>query len=71
MYAYLLKHRHIDRSVLNTFVRKKLIYENCEKTKYNTKEYHNAVFVGYDDQGVARHAHKKGLYTQGPASGAT
>ena len=27
--------------------------------------YHNAVFVGFDERGVARHAHKRGLYTQG------
>ena len=67
VYAYLLKHRLIDRSVLNAFVRKKLIYESCEKSKDKTREYHNAVFVGYDEHGVARHAHKKGLYTQGPS----
>ena len=30
-----------------------------------TKVYHNAVFVGFDERGVARHAHKRGLYTQG------
>lgn len=66
-YAYLLQHRHIDRSVLNAFIHKKLIYESCEKSKDKTREYHNAVFVGYDEHGVARHAHKKGLYTQGPS----
>ena len=27
--------------------------------------YHNAVFVGFDEHGAARHAHKRGLYTQG------
>lgn len=66
-YAYLLKNRLISRSVLNAFVKKKLIYESCEKSKDRTREYHNAVFVGYDERGVARHAHKKGLYTQGPS----
>lgn len=29
------------------------------------EEYHNAVFVGIDEHGVARHAHKRGIYTQG------
>ena len=29
------------------------------------KEYHNAIFVGYDENGVPRHAHKRGLYTEG------
>lgn len=67
VYAYLLNQRLISRSVLNSFARKKLIYESCEKSKDKTREYHNAVFVGYDKHGIARHAHKKGLYTQGPS----
>lgn len=67
VYAYLLSQRLIDRGVLNAFVKKKLIYESCEKSKDGTYEYHNAVFVGYDEHGTARHAHKKGLYTQGPS----
>ena len=65
VYAYLLQKRCIDREILNAFVRKKLIYESCEKSRDGTKEYHNAVFVGFDERGVARHAHKRGLYTQG------
>lgn len=65
VYAYLLQKRCIDREILNAFVRKKLIYESCERSKDGTKEYHNAVFVGFDEHGVARHAHKRGLYTQG------
>ena len=46
VYAYLLKQRFISREVLNAFVSQRLIYESCEKSKDNTKEYHNAVFVG-------------------------
>lgn len=65
VYAYLLQKRCIDREILNAFVRKKLIYESCERSRDGTKEYHNAVFVGFDERGVARHAHKRGLYTQG------
>jgi len=65
VYAYLLKQRFISHEVLNTFVRQGLIYESCEKSKDNTKEYHNAVFVGFDEYGVPRHAHKRGIYTQG------
>ena len=34
-------------------------------SKDKTKEYHNAVFVGIDEHGVACHAHKRGIYTQG------
>ena len=65
VYAYLLKQRCIDREILNAFVRKKLIYESCEKSRDGTKEYHNAVFVGFDEHGVPRHGHKRGLYTMG------
>lgn len=65
MYAYLLQQRLIGREVLDTFVRVKLIYESAEPSKDGSKEYHNAVFIGYDEHGVARHAHKRGLYSFG------
>lgn len=65
LYAYLLKQRCIDREVLNHFVRAGLIYESCEPSKDGANAYHNAVFVGKDEHGVARHAHKRGLYTMG------
>ena len=51
--------------MLDTFVKEKLIYESAEPSK-DGKEYHNAVFVGKDEHGIARHAHKRGLYTLGP-----
>lgn len=57
MFAYLIKQRFIDREVLSCFAHKHLIYED--------KEYHNAVFVGLDENGIARHAHKRGTYTKG------
>ena len=57
VYAYLLKKRLIDREVLSTFVWAGLIYED--------EKYHNAVFVGFDEHGVPRHGHKRGLYTIG------
>ncbi|WP_312643123.1 DUF3991 and toprim domain-containing protein [Hydrogenoanaerobacterium sp.] len=66
VYAYLTKTRLIDREVVSYFARVKLLYESCEKSKDGTKEYHNAVFVGFDENGVPRHAHKRGLYTDGP-----
>ena len=65
VYAYLLQQRLISWDVLNAFARAKLIYESCEKSKDKTKEYHNAVFVGFDEHGVPRHAHKRGVYTGG------
>lgn len=57
VFAYLIKQRFINREVLSHFAHEKLIYED--------KEYHNAVFVGLDENGVPRHAHKRGTYTQG------
>lgn len=65
VYAYLLQQRFISRDVLNVFAQNGLIYESCERSRDGAKEYHNAVFVGFDEHGVARHAHKRGLYTQG------
>lgn len=55
VYAYLLKGRFLDREVVNAFVRAGLLYEDAE--------YHNAVFVGVDENGIARHAHKRGTYS--------
>ena len=51
VYAYLLRKRCISREVLTAFVRVGLVYEDAE--------YHNAVFVGKDEHGVARHAHRR------------
>ncbi len=67
VYAYLVKTRLLSRDVVNFFASRKLIYESCEKSRDKTKEYHNAVFVGLDENGVPRHAHKRGLYTEGRA----
>ena len=50
VYAYLLKQRCIDRAVLDHFVHQKLIYES--------DKYHNAAFVGADEDGTPKHAHK-------------
>ena len=65
LYAYLLKQRHISRNVLDAFVHDGLIYESREPSK-GGNDYHNAVFVGLDERGVPRHAHKRGLYSAGP-----
>lgn len=60
-----MKHRFIDRDVISFFAKEKLIYESRELSADKTKEHHNAIFVGYDEDGVPRHAHKKGIYTEG------
>lgn len=64
-FAYLIKYRCIDKDVVSFFAKEKLLYESCEKANDGTKEYHNAIFVGLDESGVARHAHKRGIYTNG------
>jgi hypothetical protein len=66
-YAYLVKTRLLNREAVSFFAKQKLIYESCEKSKDGTKEYHNVIFVGLDENEVARHAHKRGLYTEGGA----
>lgn len=55
VFAYLIKQRCISREVLSEFAREKLLFEDSE--------YHNAVFVGYDEKDIARHAHKKSTAT--------
>ncbi len=65
VFAYLIKNRHIDRDVVSFFAKQKLLYESCEQSADMTKEYHNAVFVGYDENGVPCHAHKRGIYSNG------
>lgn len=57
VYAYLTNTRCLDREVVSVFARTKMLYEDAK--------YHNAVFVGFDKDGIARHAHKRGTYTQG------
>lgn len=61
VYAYLLSRRGIDREVLNTFVQEGLIYESAD--------YHNAVFVGKDKNGVPVHAHKRGASSESSYKG--
>lgn len=61
VYAYLIRHRKIDKEVLEAFVRKGMIYESAD--------YHSAVFVGFDTDGVPRHAHKRGTGSQSSYKG--
>ena len=53
--------RGFDKDVLYELVRKKMIYESSD--------FHNAVFVGYDSSGKPRHAHKRGTVTNNPYKG--
>ena len=51
VYGYLIHERLIDRQVLNRFVKDGLIYEDAD--------YHNAVFVGKNSEGIPVHAQKR------------
>ena len=64
-FAYLSRHRCIDYSVLSFFAKQNLIYESKELSKDTLKEYHNVIFVGYDENGVAKHGHKRSIYSEG------
>ena len=59
VFAYLIKHRGIARDVVAHFAKAGLLYEDAE--------YHNAVFVGTDAEGVPRHAHKRSANSYGKA----
>lgn len=51
VYAYLIKQRFIAPEIITHFARQHTLYED--------KEHHNAVFVGFDENGVPRQAHKR------------
>lgn len=57
VYAYLIKQRFISPDIITHFVKKHQIYEE--------KEHHNAVFVGFDENGVPRQAHKRSTNSYG------
>jgi len=55
VYAYLIKKRMIDRDVITHFVKVKMLYED--------EKYHNAVFVGLDENHTPKYAQKRGTYS--------
>ena len=61
VFAYLMFQRGLDRDVLYSFVHNRMIYES--------KKHHNAVFVGYDTNGIPRHAHKRGTGSESTYKG--
>lgn len=61
VYAYLLKQRKIDRDVLCAFADKNMICESFP--------YHNVVFIGYDKDGVPRHASLRGTGSESSYKG--
>jgi len=59
VYTYLTQRRGIDREIVTSFAQAGLLYEDAE--------YHNAVFIGTDEHGVVRHAHKRSVNSEGKA----
>ena len=55
VYAYLIRQRGIGGDIVTHFANARSLYED--------REYHNAVFVGHDENGVPKRAHKRGTYT--------
>lgn len=52
IFAYLIKTRYIDKSIVADMVKEKLLYES--------KDTHNAVFLGKDKDGNIKHAAMRG-----------
>ncbi|MDL2254085.1 DUF3991 and toprim domain-containing protein [Ruminococcaceae bacterium OttesenSCG-928-I18] len=67
VFAYLIKQRKIPSELIAYFAKRRMLYESAELCPKNGKVYHNAVFVGYDINGIPRHAHKRGLTNIGAA----
>ncbi len=59
VFAYLVGTRCASREALVAFVRAGLVYESAG--------HHNAVFVGTDERGIARHAHVRSTNGRGKA----
>jgi len=61
VYAYLLSKRGLERDVIDVFINKQMIYESAQ--------YHNAVFVGFDSGGIPRHANMRGTGSESTFKG--
>lgn len=57
VFAYLIKQRFIAPDIISFFAKNRTLYED--------KEHHNAVFVGVDEDEVPRQAQKRGTATFG------
>ena len=57
VFAYLIKQRFIAPDIISYFAKQHTLYED--------KEYHNAVFVGIDENGVPRQASKRSTNSYG------
>lgn len=55
VYAYLIQKRFIAPEIVSYFAKNRTLYEDAQ--------YHNVVFVGLDENGVPRQAHKRSANT--------
>ncbi len=53
MINYLIVKRGIDKEIIYSFFHEQMLYES--------KDYHSVVFLGYDENGIPRHAHMRGI----------
>ena len=57
VYAYLIKQRFIDPNIISHFAKQHTLYED--------KNHHNAVFVGLNEKGMPKQAHKRSTNSVG------
>lgn len=53
VFNYLTIKRGIDKEIIYSFVHEQMLYES--------KDYHSAIFLGFDKNGMPSHAHKRGI----------
>ena len=63
VYTYLTEGRGIDPEIISAFIHAGDIYENRAVNGKNGREYINAVFIGRDEEGAARQASIRGIYS--------
>lgn len=61
LWAYLIMERGVDREIVSDCVRQRILYQSTYSPPHKPElKLHNAVFVGYDQQGVPRAASLRG-----------
>lgn len=53
VFNYLTIKRGIGKEIIYSFAQEQMLYES--------RDYHSAIFIGFDKNGVARHAHMRGI----------
>ena len=53
VFNYLTIKRGISKEIIYSFAQEQMLYES--------RDYHSAIFIGFDKNGVARHAHMRGI----------